>query len=57
MGWTTSEDETEVWDEEKASSITRSMREKQGLLARHISNVDELVEDLMQGQAFGGIFA
>ena len=54
-GWTTSEDETQVWDEEKQNSITRSMRDKQRILAKHWSNVDELVDDLMQSQEFGGI--
>lgn len=60
-GWSTvdenGEEPTQVWDEEKAGSATRSMRDKQRLLARHINNVDELVEDLMQSQEFGGILA
>lgn len=55
--WSTMEEteETQVWDEEKQKSATRSMRDKQRLLSRHLSNVDELVEDLLQSQEYGGI--
>jgi hypothetical protein len=34
---------------------TRSQEEKQALLGRHLSSVDELVQDLRQCMPFGGI--
>jgi hypothetical protein len=34
---------------------TRSTEEKQGLLARHLHNVDDLVADLRESTPFGGV--
>ncbi len=36
---------------------TKSMEEKQGLLGKYLSNVEDLVEDLREGVAFGGAVA
>ena len=33
------------------------MEEKQGLLGKYLSNVEDLVEDLREGVAFGGAVA
>lgn len=33
--------------------LTRSTEEKQGLLGRHLSNVEDLVEDLRENAPFG----
>lgn len=34
---------------------TRTTEEKQGLLGRYLNSVDDLVADLREGQAFGGV--
>ena len=36
---------------------TRTTDEKQGLLGRHLSNVEDLVEDLRESAPFGAILA
>lgn len=36
------------------SEITRTTEEKQGLLGRYLSSVDDLVEDLRESTPFGG---
>jgi len=58
-GWSTANDggsEGMIWeDENKANSVTRSMRDKQRLLARHLNNVEDLVDDLMQTAPFGAV--
>ena len=38
---------------EGASGITKSTEEKQALLGRHLSNVEDLVEDLRESAPFG----
>ena len=38
----------------RGKSDTRTMEEKQGMLGRHLSNVEDLVEDLRESTTFGG---
>ncbi|KAI1332678.1 putative cell division control protein [Xylariaceae sp. FL0255] len=42
-------------DEDDEDCVTRSQEEKQGLLGRHLSSVDELVKDLQSNNLFGGV--
>lgn len=42
---------------EPAAEITRSPIEKQALVSRHLSSVEDLVEDLRDSAPFGGIFS
>jgi Cell division control protein 14, SIN component len=38
----------------KSRSDTKSTEEKQAMLGRHLSNVEDLVEDLRESTTFGG---
>ncbi|KFY76462.1 hypothetical protein V501_05441 [Pseudogymnoascus sp. VKM F-4519 (FW-2642)] len=42
---------------EPAAEVTRSPIEKQALVSRHLSSVEDLVEDLRDSAPFGGIFS
>jgi len=50
---TVSSDETLVHDEDGEARLTRTTEEKQRILGRYLSNVEDLVEDLRESVPFG----